>query len=84
MWHGESLHFVAWGVYHGLGISTVTLYQRQKRKIRHPAVQRYFAFPLSRWVGAVVTFKFFALGLGLFVLDMSQLRVLGAALLGAP
>jgi len=84
MWHGEALHYVAWGVYHGLGISAVTLYQRQKRKIRHPAVQRYFASPLSRWVGALVTFNYFAFGLALFVLDMSQLRVLGTTLLGAP
>jgi alginate O-acetyltransferase complex protein AlgI len=82
MWHGESLHFVVWGVYHGLGISAVTLYQRQKRKLRNPAVQRYFASPLSRWIGVLGTFNFFALGLALFVLDLRQLGILALALLG--
>jgi alginate O-acetyltransferase complex protein AlgI len=82
MWHGEALHFVAWGVYHGVGISAVTVYQRRKRSIRHPALQRYFDSRLSRWIGAAVTFNFFALGLALFVLDSGQLRRLALALTG--
>ena len=73
MWHGETLHFILWGIYHGLGISAVNIYQRGKRKIKSPALQRYFASPASRWVGAIVTFNFFALGLSLFVLDTTQL-----------
>jgi alginate O-acetyltransferase complex protein AlgI len=81
MWHGESLHFVAWGAYHGLGISVLNLYQRWKRQLRHPEVQRYFASSLSRWAGALVTFHFFAFGLALFVLDLERLGVLAAALL---
>jgi len=57
------------------------IYQRRKRSIRAPLVQRYFRSRTSRVVGSVVTFHFFALGLALFVLDLGQLRELLGALL---
>jgi alginate O-acetyltransferase complex protein AlgI len=84
MWHGESLHFLAWGAYHGLGLSALTIYERQKRRIRLPALRRYFASPVSRWVGTLATFNYFAVSLPLFVLDLPQLKTLAATLLGAP
>jgi alginate O-acetyltransferase complex protein AlgI len=80
-WHGEAFHFILWGIYHGMGISLLMLYQRQKRSIRVPAVQRYFRSRASHVVGAVGTFHFFALGLALFVLDLQQLRELLGAFL---
>lgn len=80
MWHGEALNFIVWGAYHGLGISAVTVYQRQKRTIRIPAVQRYFRSPASEVVGAVGTFHFFAAGLALFLLDARKLRALAAVI----
>ena len=80
-WHGEALHFILWGAYHGAGISLLMIYQRRKRSIRAPLVQRYFRSRTSRVVGSVVTFHFFALGLALFVLDLGQLRELLGALL---
>jgi len=80
-WHGEALHFIVWGVYHGMGISLLMVYQRRKRTIRVPAVQRYFRSRASRVAGTVATFHFFALGLALFVLDLDQLRELVGALL---
>lgn len=79
MWHGESPHFILWGAYHGLGISALNLYQRQKRKIRSKLIQRYFASRYSRWVGMFATFNFFAAGLALFVLDIDKLRTLLSA-----
>ena len=79
MWHGESPHFILWGAYHGLGISALNLYQRQKRKIRSKLLQRYFASRYSRWVGMFATFNFFAAGLALFVLDIDKLRTLLSA-----
>lgn len=80
LWHGESFHFVVWGVYHGLGISILNLYQRQKRRIRSQALQRYFASRYSRWLGALATFNFFAAGIALFLLDIDQVRTLLRAL----
>jgi D-alanyl-lipoteichoic acid acyltransferase DltB (MBOAT superfamily) len=80
IWHGEAPHFVLWGLFHGLGISVVNVYQRQKKKIRNAAVQRYFQSSLSRWIGAFGTFNFFAAGLALFVLDTQKLERLVAAI----
>ncbi|HCS49564.1 MAG TPA: hypothetical protein DIW61_15475 [Candidatus Aminicenantes bacterium] len=81
MWHGEAAHFILWGVYHGVGISILTLYQREKRKIRQPALQRYFRSNISRVLGVFLTFNYFAVGLSLFVLDMAKVRLLLAGLL---
>lgn len=81
IWHGEAPHFIVWGAYHGLGISALNVYQRQKKRIRHPWAQRWWASPYSRWLGSFVTFNFFAIGLALFVLDLDGLRALAAAVL---
>lgn len=81
VWHGEAPHFVLWGAYHGLGISVLNVYQRQKKRVRHPALQRWWASRYSRWLGAFGTFNFFAAGLALFVLDVDQLRAILAAVL---
>lgn len=76
MWHGETPNFLLWGLYHGLGISVVNIYQRGKRTVKNEALQKYFASPASRLVGTVATFNFFALGLSLFVLQTDQLVAL--------
>jgi alginate O-acetyltransferase complex protein AlgI len=76
IWHGEAAHFLLWGAYHGLGISIVNVYQRQKKRIRSAPLQRYFQSRASRVVGAIGTFNFFAAGLALFALDLGQLRTL--------
>lgn len=76
MWHGEAPNFLIWGVYHGLGISVLTIYQRQKRKAKAVWLQRYFRSRASRVIGTLSTFNFFALGLAFFVLDMRNLRIL--------
>jgi alginate O-acetyltransferase complex protein AlgI len=81
MWHGEAVHFLIWGAYHGLGISALTIYQRQKRKIRNPFLQRYFRSRFSAIAGTFFTFNFFALGLAFFVLDLNSLKLLLESLL---
>ncbi|MBP1659064.1 MAG: Membrane bound O-acyl transferase [Candidatus Aminicenantes bacterium] len=81
MWHGETANFLVWGVYHGLGISALTIYQRLKRKVANPALQRYFRSRASAIAGAVLTFNFFAVGLAFFVLDLKSLKVVFATIL---
>jgi alginate O-acetyltransferase complex protein AlgI len=76
MWHGEAAHFLIWGAYHGLGISVLTIYQRQKRKVKNDLLRRYFRSKASAIAGMLLTFNFFALGLALFVLDLKGLRSL--------
>jgi len=82
LWHGASWVFVIWGAYHGLGISILTVYQRAKKKIRLPIVQKYFRSQISHLAGIIVTFHYFTFGLSLFVLDLGRLRILVSHLLG--
>jgi len=81
MWHGETVHFILWGAYHGVGISILTIYQREKRKARSPFLQKYFRSKTSTVLGTILTFNFFAFGLSLFVLDIGKLRILAASIL---
>ena len=75
-WHGEALNFIIWGAYHGLGISAMTIYQREKRKVKSELAQRYFRSKLSRFAGVFFTFNFFVFGLAFFLFDMDELRTL--------
>jgi alginate O-acetyltransferase complex protein AlgI len=76
-WHGPTFNFILWGLYHGIGIAAVNVYQKWKRQVRQPAALKYFASPLSYGLGVVLSFNFFAMGL-LFILDAQQLAsVLG-------
>lgn len=81
MWHGETANFILWGAYHGIGIAALTIYQREKRKVRSAALQKYFRSKLSLAVGVFLTFNFFAFGLSLFVLDIKKLGTLAASVL---
>ena len=51
MWHGETANFILWGAYHGVGIAILTVYQREKRKVRSPFLQRYFRTRSSMVMG---------------------------------
>ena len=71
-WHGESVNFILWGLYHGIGIAIVNLYQKWKRQVRNSFALKYFASGLSYAVGVFLTFNFFAMGL-LFLVDARQI-----------
>jgi alginate O-acetyltransferase complex protein AlgI len=70
-WHGESINFILWGLYHGIGMAVVNIYQKYKRQFRHPLALKYFSSPLSYCVGVFLSFNFFAAGL-LFLLTPEQ------------
>jgi alginate O-acetyltransferase complex protein AlgI len=76
MWHGETVNFIFWGAYHGIGISIVTIYQRLKGRIRADFARKYFSSTFSKAAGTLLTFNFFAFGLSLFVLDMGRFKIL--------
>lgn len=81
MWHGEALNFVVWGFYHGIGLSILNIYQKQKRKIRNKVARQYFLSRYSQWAGTVATFNFFVLGILIFSLDLTTLKTLLMGLL---
>jgi len=76
IWHGETVNFVLWGLYQGIGIACVNTYQQWKRKVRNPLARRYFASSWSYGLGVVATLNFFALGEAFIVLNLADLRAL--------
>ncbi len=83
LWHGEGMNFILWGVYQGVGIAVVNVYQNWKRKVRDPNALKYFRSSFSQGVGVFFTFNFFAVGLMAFALDANQIGIVIRRLLGA-
>lgn len=81
MWHGESWNFVVWGLYHGLGIACLNVYQKYKRKVRNNSLRKYFLSEYSKTVGRIFTFLFFAVGILLFSMDIENIKTLLARVL---
>jgi len=76
IWHGDTAIFLLWGLYQGIGLSTVNIYQKWKRKIRNPAVRKYFTSKLSYSLGVIGTFTFYSVGLLTFILNTSEMKLL--------
>ena len=81
MWHGETMNFVIWGLYHGIGLSVLNVYQKRKRKVRNIYVRKYFNSKYSTIVGVIATFNFFAVGLIFFALSLDEIKLIAAELL---
>ncbi len=76
MWHGPTFSFVIWGLYHGVGLATLNIYRKYKRKVRNRYLQRYFLSWVSAAVGIFVTFHFFVFGITLFAFDVGTVVML--------
>jgi alginate O-acetyltransferase complex protein AlgI len=75
-WHGPTLNFLLWGLYHGLGIIAYDLYRRgagRRRQKRNGKTQIPYAEPLGRAVGVALTFSFVSLGWIFFVLPTAMI-----------
>jgi len=73
MWHGETFNFAVWGFYHGIGLATLNIYQKQKRKIKNGFLRSYFTSRYSQLAGVLCTFHFFVFGLLLFSCEMDEI-----------
>jgi alginate O-acetyltransferase complex protein AlgI len=76
LWHGAAWHFGLWGLYHGFGLATHSVWEKS------PLGRRFAALPASRWVGMLVTDAFVAYGWLLFFYPMDKVVVLTKSLLG--
>jgi len=76
IWHGDTMIFVLWGLYHGLGLSVLNIYQKWKRKMRNPVMRRYFTSKPSYAVGVIGTFTFYSIGLICFILSTAEMKLL--------
>jgi alginate O-acetyltransferase complex protein AlgI len=70
-WHGSTANYLAWGLYHGVGLAAYDYY-RQRRLSARPPVPG--AAGGSRWrygLGALATFLFVSVGWLFFTLPLS-------------
>lgn len=78
LWHGAAWHYVAWGLYHGVGLVVVRWWRELigHAKSRHGWFERVCAVRGVRWAlhGAaiVVTFNFVAMGWVLFAVPLTD------------
>ena len=76
LWHGAAWHFGLWGLYHGLGLATHSVWERSSLGKRLAGVRA------TRWMGTLVTDAFVAYGWLLFFYPVDRVVVLTRALLG--
>lgn len=55
LWHGPDWHFVAWGVYHGVGLASGRLVERSGRRyLPAPGKAAAVALGLLSWSGTML------------------------------
>jgi D-alanyl-lipoteichoic acid acyltransferase DltB (MBOAT superfamily) len=70
-WHGPTLNFLLWGLYHGIGLIAYDLYRQvttRRRLLNKGKPRSRFVAPLTYAVSVVLTFSFVSFGWILFVL----------------
>jgi D-alanyl-lipoteichoic acid acyltransferase DltB (MBOAT superfamily) len=75
-WHGPTLNFMLWGLYHGAGIVVYDLYRQvaNKRRLKRNGKPIFpYAGPLARLASGVLTFSFVSLGWIFFVLPAGMI-----------
>lgn len=60
LWHGPAWHFVLWGVWHGIGLSILQLWNQYKRK--HKPLAKATRSGWFMYAGIVMNFAFVTLG----------------------
>jgi len=77
VWHGDGIHFVQYGLYHGVGLVIVLLYRVLLRKSFSPQwIEAYKQNLMIKYFGILMTFNFVSLGWFFFLQRTSGLRVL--------
>lgn len=75
-WHGPTLNFLLWGLYHGAGLVVYDLYRQgaTKRRLKRKGKPRFrYAEPLGRAASVALTFSFVSLGWVFFVLPAGMI-----------
>ncbi|HEY0377639.1 MAG TPA: MBOAT family O-acyltransferase [Pyrinomonadaceae bacterium] len=75
-WHGPTLNFLLWGLYHGFGIVAYDLYRRgaNRRRLKRAGKPLFpYAGPLGRAASVLLTFSFVSLGWIFFALPTGMI-----------
>ncbi len=73
LWHGAAWNFVAWGVYHGIGLAVYNVYRRLVQKpLRKEELKNHYIAIGSRIVSILFTFLFVSIGWVLFAIPLAE------------
>jgi len=75
-WHGPTLNFLLWGIYHGIGLIVYDLYRQgtmQRRLRRKDQPRSRFLAPVAHAGSVLLTFSFVSMGWILFVLPTEMI-----------
>jgi D-alanyl-lipoteichoic acid acyltransferase DltB (MBOAT superfamily) len=75
-WHGPTLNFLLWGLYHGAGLIVYDLYRQittRRRLLSKGQPRSRFVAPLSHVASVALTFSFVSFGWIFFVLPTDML-----------
>lgn len=78
MWHGAGWHFIAWGLYHGAGLTVYRYWRRLRTKYGWHRPES----KMRKVLAGLITFHFVALGWVIFFLPLKQGLRVYLALLG--
>jgi alginate O-acetyltransferase complex protein AlgI len=73
LWHGASMHFLVWGVYHGLLLIIHREFQSIKRAV--PALEKAVASPIGTVLSALLTFHAVLIGWVFFRAETNTLAL---------
>ncbi|MEW6724543.1 MAG: MBOAT family O-acyltransferase [Bacillota bacterium] len=82
LWHGSTLNFLVWGLYHGVGLSLYRIYSDLSQRYLPEAARSALGGPAGRLAGTLATFGFVALGWVFFVNDLPAAVSIISRLLG--
>jgi D-alanyl-lipoteichoic acid acyltransferase DltB (MBOAT superfamily) len=76
-WHGPTLNFLLWGLYHAAGLIVYDIYRSRRRSSHAAGMETSGASVYGRWVrqgmAVALTFSFVSMGWILFALPLSVL-----------
>jgi alginate O-acetyltransferase complex protein AlgI len=75
LWHGESINFLIWGTYHGLGLALLNVYSHWEKKYAPIAWRKFMNTSRLAYIGStLVTIQYVAFGFLLFACDIDRLQ----------
>ena len=75
LWHGESINFLIWGTYHGLGLALLNVYSHWEKKYAPIAWRKFMNTSRIAYIGStLITIQYVAFGFLLFACDIDRLQ----------
>jgi D-alanyl-lipoteichoic acid acyltransferase DltB (MBOAT superfamily) len=75
LWHGESINFLIWGTYHGIGLALLNVYSQWEKKYAPIAWRKFMNTSRIAYIcSSVITIQYVAFGFLLFACDIDRLK----------